>query len=70
MNRRFYNIVYYFRVGFSREVVKQLSQKYDFEIDKSQCLNILKKIKQGDFSGFNEIDNVNAHIQNLRNEIS
>lgn len=33
MNRRIYDIVYYFRVVFNRKVLKQYSQKYDLEID-------------------------------------
>jgi len=28
----------------------------------------LEKIKQGDFSGFSEINDVNAHIEDLKNE--
>jgi len=65
-----YDLIHYFRLGLSSETVKRLSQEEDFGIDKTMCLNTLKKIKQGDFSGFNEIDNVNTHIQNLTNEIS
>ncbi|MBL6987594.1 MAG: hypothetical protein ISR72_11280 [Methylobacter sp.] len=65
-----YDLIHYFRLGLSSEAVKQSSQEEDFGIDKTMCLNTLKKIKQGDFSGFSEIDDVDAHIQNLRNEIS
>jgi len=34
------------------------------------CLSTLEKIKQGDFSSFSEIDDVDGHIESLRNEIS
>jgi hypothetical protein len=65
-----YDLIHYFRLGLSSEAVKQSPQEEDFGIDKAMCLSTLEKIKQGDFSGFSEIDNVDAHIQNLRNEIS
>jgi len=45
------------------------SQDDDFAIDESICLKALEKIKRGNFSGFSEIDDVDAYIQNLRNEI-
>jgi len=64
-----YDLIHYFRLGLSSEAVKQSSQEKGFEVDKTMCLNALEKIKQGDFSGFSEIDDVDAHIQNLRNEI-
>ena len=65
-----YDLIHYFRLGLTSEAAKQSSQEEGFEIDKAMCLNILEKVKQGDFSNFSEIDNVDAHIQNLRNEIS
>jgi hypothetical protein len=65
-----YDIIHYFRLGINSEVAKQSSQEEDFKIDKSLCLNALRKIKQGNFSGFSEIDDVEMHIENLRNEIS
>ena len=46
------------------------SQEEDFEIDKTMCLSTLEKITQGDFSSFSEIDDVDTHIENLRNEIT
>jgi hypothetical protein len=42
----------------------------EFEIDPEFCLQTLAKLKQGDFSSFTEIENVEFHIQSLRNEIS
>ncbi len=65
-----YDLIHYFRLGLSSEMVKQSSQEEDFGIDKTMCLNTLKKIKHGDFSGFSEIDDVDTHIENLKNEIS
>jgi len=65
-----YDLIHYFRLGLNCEVAKQSSQEENFEIDKTLCLNTLKKIKQGDFSNFSEIDDVDAHIENLKNEIS
>ena len=65
-----YDLIHYFRLGLNSEATNQSPQKKDFEIDKTMCLNTLEKIKQGDFSGLSEIDDVDAHIENLRNEIS
>jgi hypothetical protein len=65
-----YDLIHYFRLGLSSETAKQPSQEKDLEVDKTLCLNTLEKITQGDFSGFSEIDDVDAHIENLRNEIS
>jgi len=65
-----YDLIHYFRLGLNSEAVKKSSQEKDFEIDKTMCLNTLEKIKQRDFSNFTEIDDVDAHIENLRNEIS
>jgi hypothetical protein len=65
-----YDLIHYFRLGLNSEAAKQSAQENDFAIDKIQCLNALEKIKQGDFSSFSEIDDVDAHIDNLKNEIS
>ena len=65
-----YDLIHYFRLGLANEAAKQSSLEKDFEIDKTMCLNALKKITQGDFSSFSEIDDVDAHIENLRNEIN
>jgi hypothetical protein len=56
-----YDFIHYFRLGLNAEKVK---------IDKTMCLESLKKIQQGDLTGFSEIQDINAHIQNLKNEIS
>lgn len=65
-----YDLIHYFRLGLNNEAAKQSSQEMDFKIDKTMCLSTLEKIKQGDFSSFSEIDDVNEHIDNLRNEIN
>lgn len=46
-----------------------LSQEKNFEVNKTVCLSALEKIKQGGFSSCSEIDDIDMHIQNLRNEI-
>jgi hypothetical protein len=58
-----YDFIHNIRIGLS----KQLAQN-EFKIDKTMCLNTLAKIKQGDYSGFSEIDDIDSHIKNLRNE--
>jgi len=65
-----YDLIHYFRLGLNDEAVKQSAQEKDFEIDKTLCLSTLEKIKQGDFSSFSEVDDVEAHIENLRHEIN
>ncbi len=53
-----------------KEKLRQLQHEEEFKIDPEMCLKTLAKIKQGDFSGFTEIEDVDIYIQNLRNEIS
>ncbi|MFU8789393.1 MAG: hypothetical protein ACNA7G_10205 [Methylobacter sp.] len=65
-----YDLIHYFRLGLSSETIKQFSQENSLEIDKAMCFSALEKITQGDFSGFSEIDDVDAHIESLRNEIN
>ena len=65
-----YDLIHYFRLGLNDEAAKQSAQEKDFEIDKTLCLSTLEKIKQGDFSSFSEIDDVETHIENLRHEIN
>ncbi len=65
-----YDLIHYFRLGLNSESAKRSSQEESLGIDKTVCLSALEKIKQSDFSSFSEIDDVDAHIQNLRNEIS
>jgi len=62
-----YDLIHYFRLGLSIE--KQLVEN-EFKIDPDLCLQTLAKLKQGDFSSFTEIENVESHIQHLKNEIS
>ncbi len=40
----------------------------EVKIDRELCLNTLQKIKQGDFSSFSEIDNIDLYIESLKNE--
>ena len=65
-----YDLIHYFRLGLNNEAAKPSSQEKDFEIDKTMCLSTLEKIKQGDFSSFSEIDDVETHIEALRHEIN
>jgi hypothetical protein len=65
-----YDLIHYFRLGLGSETIKQSPQEEVFGIDKAICLNTLERIKQGDFSGFSEIDDVGVHIESLRNEIN
>jgi hypothetical protein len=60
-----YEFIHNIRLGFGN----QLAQN-EFKIDKTRCLNTLAKIKQGDFSDFSEIEDIDLHIQHLKNEIN
>jgi hypothetical protein len=62
-----YDLIHYFRLGLSSE--KQAIDD-DLKIDTEMCLKTLEKINQGDFSGFTEIEDIDAHIQNLKDEIN
>ena len=57
-------------LGEFKSKLKQLQESEEFKIDKTICLNTLAKIKQGDYSGFSEIDDIDSHIKSLRNEIN
>lgn len=57
-------------LGEFKNKLKQLQESEEFKIDKTMCLNTLEKIKQGDYSGFSEIDDIDSHIKSLRNEIN
>ncbi len=57
-------------LGEFKSKLKQLQESEEFKIDKTMCLNTLAKIKQGDYSGFSEIDDIDSHIKSLRNEIN
>jgi hypothetical protein len=56
-----YDFIHYFRLGLNAEKVS---------IDKTMCLETLRKIQKNDLTEFSEIDDINAHIQSLKNEIS
>ena len=62
-----YDFIHYFRLGLNSE---EKAVEDEFKIDPEMCLKTLAKIKQGDFSGFTEITDIDAYIENLRNEIS
>ncbi|NOQ36507.1 MAG: hypothetical protein GQ569_11545 [Methylococcaceae bacterium] len=63
-----YDLIHYFRLGLDSRKEKQAEE--DLKIDTKMCLKTLEKIKQKDFSGFSEIENIDEHIKNLRNEIN
>ncbi len=65
-----YDLIHYFRLGLNGEAARQSPQDKDLKIDKVMCFSVLEKIKQGDFSDFSEIDDVDAYIKNLKNEIN
>lgn len=66
-----YDLIHYFRLGLAKEEAQEPShQEDDFKIDVPMCLRTLEKIKKGDFSGFTEIEDIDAHIQNLKNEVN
>jgi hypothetical protein len=68
--REIYDLIHYFRLGLTSETEKKAFHNSELAIDVSMCLSTLQKIKQGDFSSFSAIDDIDAHINNLRNEIS
>jgi len=61
-----YDLIHYFRLGINSE---QESDE-DLKIDRQQCLKTIQKIKQGDLLNFTEINDVKAHIQDLKYEVS
>ena len=63
-----YDLIHYFKLGLLKEVAKQVDE--DLKIDPEICLKTLEKIKQGEFSEFTEIKNIEVHVQNLKDEIS
>jgi hypothetical protein len=65
-----YDFIHYFRLGLNAETSKRPVKKEKISIDKVMCLESLRKVKQNDLTGFSEIQDINAHIQNLKNEIS
>ena len=51
-------------------VKEKVFQNDDFKIDPKMCLKTLDKIKKGDLSGFTEIEDIEAHVQGLQDEIN
>jgi hypothetical protein len=64
-----YDLIHYFRLGLMSETEKKAKDE-DQKIDTAMCLTTLEKIKKGDFSGFTEIEDIEAHIQDLKNEVN
>jgi hypothetical protein len=62
-----YDLIHYFRLGIDSQMEQESDE--DLEIDKYQCLKTIQKIKQDGLSGFTEINDVNAYIQDLKHEI-
>lgn len=65
-----FDFIHSFRLKLAKETEELSLQEDDFKIDVPMCLKTLEKIKKGDFSGFTEIDDIDVHIQNLKNEIN
>jgi hypothetical protein len=65
-----YDLIHYFRLGLTSETEKQATKDEDIKIDTAMCLTTLEKIKKGDFSGFTEIEDIESHIQDLKNEVN
>jgi len=68
--KELYELIHSFRLKLNNDALNQTVETEDFKIDKALCLNSLKKITRGDFSSFTEIEDIEIHIQNLKNEIS
>jgi len=64
-----YQIVHSFRLGIIKTAFDE-SMNNDEIIDVTLCLSTLEKIKQGNLVGFSEIDDIDRHIRNLKNEIN
>ena len=57
-------------IGELKIKLKQLQEREEFKINEQACLEALAKIKQGNKSTLTPIDNINAYIENLKNEIT
>jgi hypothetical protein len=62
-----YDLIHYFCLGLNSQMEQESDE--DLVIDKYQCLKTIQKIKQEGLSGFTEINDVNAYIQDLKHEI-
>jgi len=65
-----FQIVHSFRLGVFKTAFDESINNDEEKIDKTLCLSTLEKIKQGNLAGFSEIEDVDRHIQNLKNEIN
>lgn len=63
-----YDLIHRFRLGL--ESKKSNQAENDLKIDTKMCLKTLEKVKKGDFSSFSEINDIEAYVENLRNEIN
>lgn len=63
-----YDLIHYFRLGIDSQMEQESDE--DIGIDKDQCLRTIQKIKQDGLSGFSEINDIKAYIQDLKHEIS
>jgi hypothetical protein len=55
-------------LGINSEIEQEPDK--DLAIDQHQCLKTIQKIQQEGLSGFTEISDVKAYIQDLKREIS
>ena len=65
-----YQIVHSFRLGIIKTAFDESINNDEEIIDVNLCLSTLEKIKRGNFAGFSEIEDIDRHIQNLKNEIN
>jgi len=63
-----YDLIHYYRLELENKKSNQAEN--DLKIDSQMCLKTLEKVKQGDLSGFSEINDIEAYVENLRNEIN
>jgi hypothetical protein len=59
-----YDLIHYFRLGIDSQMEQESDE--DLVIDKYQCLRTIQKVKQEGLSGFTEINDVKAYIQDLK----
>ncbi|MBN2896099.1 MAG: hypothetical protein JXK05_09450 [Campylobacterales bacterium] len=53
------------------DLIAQLKIEKDdeFKIDEKYCLEVLERVNQGDFSSFEPIGDIDAHLSELKNAI-
>ena len=65
-----YQIVHSFRLGIIKTAFDESMNNDEEKIDVTLCLSTLEKIKQGNLAGFSEIEDIDRHTKNLKNEIN